>query len=86
MHRHHLGDRIDVEAVSDCAAAQGLRKSDGELFEERIMDLGVDIPLERALDRCWEMLAECFEPVETGIRRSILEAHWPRALAETEAA
>jgi V/A-type H+-transporting ATPase subunit B len=58
----------------------------GELFEERIMDLGVDIPLERALDRCWEMLAECFDPVETGIRRSIIEAHWPRPLAGTEAA
>jgi V/A-type H+-transporting ATPase subunit B len=58
----------------------------GELFEERIMDLGVDIALERALDRCWEMLAECFDPVETGIRRSIIEAHWPRPLAGTEAA
>ncbi|HSJ15023.1 MAG TPA: V-type ATP synthase subunit B [Longimicrobiales bacterium] len=58
----------------------------GELFEERIMDLGVDIPLERALDRCWEMLAECFDPVETGIRRSIIEAHWPRPLIDVEAA
>lgn len=59
----------------------------GELFEARIMDLAVDIPLERALDRCWEMLADCFEPVETGIRRGIIEAHWPRPLdAGTEAA
>jgi V/A-type H+/Na+-transporting ATPase subunit B len=52
----------------------------GELFEARIMDLAVDIPLEAALDRCWEILAECFDPVETGIRRSILELHWPRPL------
>jgi hypothetical protein len=37
-HRHHLGDRVDVEAVSDCAAAQGLRESDRELVEERIDD------------------------------------------------
>lgn len=58
----------------------------GQLFEARIMDLAVDIPLEAALDRCWEMLAECFEPVETGIRRSIIEAHWPRPLADEEAA
>ena len=54
----------------------------GELFEDRIMDLAVDIPLEQALDRCWEILAECFDPVETGIRRSIIEAHWPRPLTD----
>jgi len=49
----------------------------GELFEQRIMDLAVNIPLEAALDRCWEILAECFEPAEVGIRRSIIDAHWP---------
>jgi len=50
----------------------------GELFEDRIMDLRVNIPLEEALDRCWAILAECFEPAETGIRRAIVEKHWPR--------
>lgn len=49
----------------------------GELFEQQIMDLSVNIPLFEALDRCWRILAECFEPAETGIRRSILDAHWP---------
>ena len=60
----------------------------GELFEAGIMDLAVDIPLEDALDRCWAILASCFEPAETGIRRSILEAHWPGPLpgAEVDAA
>ncbi|MEJ2184730.1 MAG: V-type ATP synthase subunit B [Gemmatimonadota bacterium] len=53
----------------------------GEQFEARVMDLAVDIPLEEALDRCWQILAECFEPMETGIRRSIVEAHWPERLA-----
>jgi len=43
----------------------------------------VNIPLEEALDRCWEMLAECFDPAETGIRRAIIENHWPKDLAET---
>jgi V/A-type H+-transporting ATPase subunit B len=57
-----------------------------ELFESRIMDLAVDIPLEEALDRCWQLLAECFDPMETGIRRSILEVHWPKPLPETDAA
>jgi len=56
----------------------------GSLFEERIMDLEVNIPLSDALDRCWEILAQCFEPAETGIRRKILEAHWPKEI-ETEA-
>jgi len=49
----------------------------GSLFEERIMDLALNIPLAAALDRCWEILAACFEPAETGIRRTILDAHWP---------
>ena len=49
----------------------------GDLFESKIMDLAVNIPLEEALDECWDMLAECFKPEETGIRRSIIEKHWP---------
>ena len=56
----------------------------GDLFEDRIMDLSVNIPLFDALDRCWQMLADCFEPAETGIRRSVIEAHWPKELAESE--
>jgi len=49
----------------------------GALFEDRIMHLSVNIPLFEALDRCWVILAECFEPAETGIRRAIIEKHWP---------
>ena len=49
----------------------------GDLFEEQIMNLSVNIRLFDALDRCWEILAECFEPSETGIRRSLVEEHWP---------
>lgn len=49
----------------------------GIKFEQQIMDLSVNIPLFEALDRCWQILAECFEPEETRIRRSIIEAHWP---------
>jgi len=62
----------------------------GDLFEDRIMDLQVNIPLEEALDTCWAILAECFKPAEIGIRRNIIEGHWPKDLtddsdAETEA-
>ena len=49
----------------------------GLMFEERIMDLSLNIRLFEALDRCWKILAECFEPAETGIRRAIVEKHWP---------
>jgi len=58
----------------------------GQLFESRIMDLAVNIPLFDALDRCWQALAECFEPAETGIRRSVIEGHWPRELADAKEA
>ena len=54
----------------------------GELFEQQVMDLAVNIPLEEALDRCWNILAECFEPTEVGIRRVITEKHWPKELAK----
>ncbi len=50
----------------------------GELFEGKIMDLKVNIPLFDALDRCWEILAECFEREETGIRKTIIDKHWPK--------
>jgi V/A-type H+-transporting ATPase subunit B len=55
----------------------------GEMFESQIMDLQVNIPLFEALDRCWNILAECFTPEETGIRRSLIEAHWPKDLEAT---
>jgi V/A-type H+/Na+-transporting ATPase subunit B len=58
----------------------------GALFEERIMDLGVNLRLEDALDRCWQILAECFEPAETGIRRAISDAHWPGRTAHAATA
>ncbi len=63
----------------------------GEQFEAKIMALSVHIALEDALDLCWVILADCFEPAETGIRRSIVDAHWPqsagdRAKAEQQAA
>jgi V/A-type H+/Na+-transporting ATPase subunit B len=57
----------------------------GLLFEQRVMDLSVNIHLFDALDRCWDILAECFEPAETGIRRSIIEKHWPSKGDETPA-
>jgi len=53
----------------------------GEMFEGRIMDLAVDISLEDALDRCWLLLGECFDPAETGLRRALTDKHWPSGAA-----
>jgi len=45
----------------------------GKLFEEKLMSLKVNIPLEKALDLGWEIMHECFFPEETGIKQSLIE-------------
>jgi V/A-type H+-transporting ATPase subunit B len=52
----------------------------GELFEQEMMDLSVNIPLEKALDKGWEILAECFTPDETGLRTELVTKHWPKEI------
>lgn len=49
----------------------------GDLFEKYMMDLSVNTPLEKALDQCWAILAECFDPQEVGIKSSLTEKFWP---------
>ena len=49
----------------------------GTLFEKEMMDLAVDIPLERALDVGWEILANCFDPEETSLRSELISKYWP---------
>lgn len=48
------------------------------LFEKQMMDWKVNLPLEKALDRGWEMLAECFEKEEVGVKESVLLKFWPK--------
>ena len=50
----------------------------GERFEKEMMDLSVNIPLERALDLGWEILADCFNPEETGMRTELINEFWPK--------
>lgn len=50
----------------------------GYLFETKIMDLSVNISLDEALDLGWEILAECFEPNETGLKTALIEERWPK--------
>ncbi len=59
----------------------------GKRFEEEMMDLSVNIPLEEALDLGWTILADCFDPVETGIPTKLIETFWPdkEALSKSDA-
>ncbi|TAN63004.1 V-type ATP synthase subunit B [bacterium] len=50
----------------------------GKIFEEQLMSLKVNIPLEKALDLGWRILKECFTPEETGIKKSLTEKFWPK--------
>lgn len=65
--------------------SMGFRMSDwdskllkyGVIFEKEMMDLTVNIPLEGALDKGWEILSDCFTPEETGLKSDLLKKFWP---------
>jgi V/A-type H+-transporting ATPase subunit B len=50
----------------------------GKRFENELMDLSVNIPLEEALDLGWKILADCFDPHETGIKDALIKQYWPK--------
>lgn len=50
----------------------------GLRFENEMMDLSVNIPLEKALDLGWTILGDCFEPEETGIPSKMINEYWPK--------
>ncbi len=50
----------------------------GARFEKELMDLSVNIPLEEALDACWKILADIFEPAEVGIKDALVKQFWPK--------
>ncbi|MDD5449342.1 MAG: V-type ATP synthase subunit B [Candidatus Omnitrophica bacterium] len=49
----------------------------GKRFEESMMPLKLNVPLEEALDLGWKILGECFKPEETGIRKTMIDKYWP---------
>ncbi len=49
----------------------------GELFETKLMSLSVNLSLEDALDLGWQILAECFDKDETGMKSELIEEFWP---------
>lgn len=50
----------------------------GDKFEREMMDLSVNVPLDQALDKGWEILASCFEPAEAGVPSKLVEKFWPK--------
>ncbi len=50
----------------------------GAQFEAKMMDLSVNIPLEQALDLGWSILADCFDPMETGIPSKMSDKYWKK--------
>jgi V/A-type H+/Na+-transporting ATPase subunit B len=49
----------------------------GEDFQKEMMDLNVNMPIEKALDQCWEILARHFDPMQTGLKNTLIEEFWP---------
>ena len=49
----------------------------GRAFEQKMMDLSVNISLENALDLGWQIMAEYFEPFEVGIKSELVQEFWP---------
>jgi V/A-type H+-transporting ATPase subunit B len=49
----------------------------GQLFRERFMDIRVSMPVIEALDRCWQTLAECFDPQELLMKQELIEKYFP---------
>ncbi len=48
----------------------------GEEFEERMMDLRVNLPLEEQLDLGWEILKNHFAKDQTGLPTKLLDRYW----------
>jgi V/A-type H+-transporting ATPase subunit B len=47
-------------------------------FEDYMMNLQVNMTLEEALNKGWEILCENFEPEEVGIKQSLVSTYWPK--------
>ena len=50
----------------------------GALFRERFMDIRVSMPVIEALDRCWETLADCFEPGELLMKQDLIDKYFSK--------
>ena len=58
----------------------------GADFERELMDLNLNVPIEDALDKCWELLAKHFTPAQTGLKQQLVSEYWPNNNHKVEAA
>ena len=49
----------------------------GQPFENKLMDLSINLSLEGALDMGWEILADCFDKDEVGMKSELTDEFWP---------
>ena len=58
----------------------------GVAFEARMMSLDLHLSLEEALDEGWRILAESFEPAQTGLPSDLVDRFWPKGIGPAAAA
>jgi V/A-type H+-transporting ATPase subunit B len=56
----------------------------GKLFRRRFMDIKISMPVIEALDRCWDTLAECFEPSELLMKQELIDKYFPKGIKAAE--
>ena len=47
-----------------------------QAFRDQFMRLDVSMPLETALDACWDLLAACFDKDEVIIKKELKDTYW----------
>jgi len=47
------------------------------LFEEKLMNLRVNIPLEESINLGWKILSQCFTTEEVGMKKTFIDKYWP---------
>ena len=57
----------------------------GDLFRERFADINVSMPLEQALDLCWQTMSECFEAQELIMKQELIDTYYPKDQQQVEA-
>ncbi len=49
-----------------------------QLFEDKMMNLEVNLPIDEAIDLGWKILADCFQMDEVGMKQKFIDAYWPK--------
>ncbi len=56
----------------------------GQLFRERFMGINVSIPLDQALDLCWQTMGECFNENELLIKQELISKYFKSNVSSAE--